>query len=142
DGDQRTATVIAVGEDVPPHPRVLAEADRAERTLNEHLDEVIADLRRPLDASGVAALLRRRAGADVGIVASANALDYVLPPGPLRRRDLYESCHMSSNPATAELTGAQLRELVRRGRGPEWEAVRPGVFRGRERGRLHVVPEV
>jgi 2',3'-cyclic-nucleotide 2'-phosphodiesterase (5'-nucleotidase family) len=141
DGDRLEATVIPVGEDVPPHPRVLAEADRAERMLDEHLDEVIADLREPLDAAGVAELLRRRAGADVGLVASANALDYVLPPGPLRRRDLYESCHMSSNPASVELTGAQLRELVERGRRPEWEAVRPRVFRGRARGRLHVVPE-
>jgi 2',3'-cyclic-nucleotide 2'-phosphodiesterase (5'-nucleotidase family) len=141
DGAERSASVIPVGRDVAPHPRVLAEADRAERRLDEHLDEVVADLRRPLDAAAVAELLRRRAGADVGIVASANALDYVLPPGPLRRRDLYESCHMSSNPASAELTGAQLSALVERARSPEWEAARPGVFRGRARGRLHVVPD-
>jgi 2',3'-cyclic-nucleotide 2'-phosphodiesterase (5'-nucleotidase family) len=141
DGDERSATVLPVGDDVPPHPRVLAEADRAERMLDEHLDETIADLRRPLDASAVAELLRRRAHADVGLITAANALDYVLPPGPLRRRDLYESCHMSSNPASVELTGSRLRELVDRGRRPEWEAVQPRVFRGRARGRLHVVPD-
>jgi 2',3'-cyclic-nucleotide 2'-phosphodiesterase (5'-nucleotidase family) len=138
DGAALRASVIEVGDDVPPHPRVLAEAARAEQELDASLDQVLASLDEPLDAQWVARMLRRRFGADVGLVVEAIALERPLPPGPLRRRELWESCHTTANPGVAELTGAQLAELIGRGRDPTFETATPRPLRGRANGRLHV----
>jgi len=138
DGPDLRASVIEVGADVPPHPDVLAAAARAEQELDASLDEVLAELDQPLDAQWIARTLRRRAGADVGLMIEAVALDRPLPAGPLRRRELWESCHTTANPGVAELTGAQLAELLRRGRDPAFETATPRPLRGRANGRLHV----
>jgi 2',3'-cyclic-nucleotide 2'-phosphodiesterase (5'-nucleotidase family) len=138
DGGDLRASVIEVGRDVPPHLRVLAEGARAEQELDASLDEVVAVLDEPLDAQWVASMLRRRFGADVGLVVEAIAFERPLPPGPLRRGDLWESCHTTANPGVAELTGAQLAELIARGRDPAFETATPRPLRGRANGRLHV----
>jgi 2',3'-cyclic-nucleotide 2'-phosphodiesterase (5'-nucleotidase family) len=137
DGEIRAA-VIEVGEDVPQHPAVLAAAVSAEAELDASLDEVLADLAEPLDAQWVAEMLRERMHAEVGLATSAVVLDQALPPGPLRRRDLWEVCHSTANPAVVELTGAQLAHMIERGNDAQFQQTTDNPLRGKPRGPLHV----
>ena len=137
DGAERSATLIPIADDVPSHPRVVAEAERAERELDGAMDETIAVLAEPLDGGWIAEMLRRRLQADVGLAVAGALLDRPLPPGPLRRRELWEVCHSAANPGVTELTGAQLSQMLQRGSAPEFEAATPRPLRGRPRGRLH-----
>ena len=133
-------SLIEVTDDVPQHPRVLAAVSEAESELDASLDQVIAELDAPLDAQWIAEMLRARMGAQIGLVTSANALDRPLPPGPLRRRDLWEACHSTANPGVVELTGAQLAQILQRGADPEFQKTTSGPLRGRPRGALCVSP--
>jgi 2',3'-cyclic-nucleotide 2'-phosphodiesterase (5'-nucleotidase family) len=133
------ASVLAVSDETPPHPAVLAEVERAEADLEASLDEVVVELHAPLDARWVAEMLRERMGAQIGLVTPANVLDRSLPPGRLRRRDLWEACHSTANPGVVELTGHQLLHLLARGRDPEFERSTSRILRGRPRGPLEVV---
>ena len=132
------ASLIEVTEDVPQHPRVLAAIAEAECDLDASLDEVIGELEEPLDAQWIAEILRTRMEAEVGLATSAVVLDRPLPPGPLRRRDLWEACHSTANPGVVELTGAQLAQMLERGRDPEFQQTTTRALRGRPRGPLHV----
>ncbi len=138
DGGELSASVLPVPDETPPHRRVLAAAEQAERDLDASLDEVIAELDRPLDAQWIAEILRERMGADVGLVNSGQALDRDLPPGPLRRRDLWEACHSTANPGAVELTGARLRQMIERAADPEFQRSTTNALRGKPRGPLHV----
>lgn len=139
DGESIRASVLPVTEDVPMHPAVLAEAKRAEADLDASLDEVLTVLERPLDARWIAEMLLERMGAEVGLVTSGAVLDRALPAGPLRRGELWDACHSTANPGIAELTGAQLQQLVARGRDPEFQGSTSRALRGRPRGPLEVV---
>jgi 2',3'-cyclic-nucleotide 2'-phosphodiesterase (5'-nucleotidase family) len=139
DGLEMTATLIPVTDDVVPHPRVLDAAASAEAELEAHLDEVIGSVGAPLDAHWVAEMLRRRFDADVGVVIAGVALERPLPPGPVRRGDLWDVCHTGANPGVAAIRGDVLLELVRRGATREFQEGRPRPLRGRARGPLHVV---
>jgi 2',3'-cyclic-nucleotide 2'-phosphodiesterase (5'-nucleotidase family) len=138
DGDEITASVISVTDDVALHPRVVAAMHDAERELDESLDELIAELDEPLDGQWVAEMLRQRMDADVGLATSAVVLDRALPAGPLRRGDLWEACHSTANPAVVELSGERLRELIRRGNDPDFQRTTSRSLRGKPRGPLHV----
>jgi 2',3'-cyclic-nucleotide 2'-phosphodiesterase (5'-nucleotidase family) len=137
--DGMSASVLRVTEDVPPHPRVAAAAEEAERALEAHLDEVIADLERPLDALFVADVYRQRLNADVGLAVEFATIDAPLPPGPLRRGDLWAVCHSSGNPGVVEMSGAQLLELLERAADPAFQRAAPRSLRGRPQGRLFSV---
>jgi 2',3'-cyclic-nucleotide 2'-phosphodiesterase (5'-nucleotidase family) len=137
DGEIR-ASLIEVGEDVPQHPAVLAEVAAAEADLDESLDEVLAELDGPLDGQWVAEMLRERMDAEVGLATSAVVLDAPLPPGPLRRRELWEVCHSTANPAVVELTGAQLVHMIERGNDAQFQQTTDNPLRGKPRGPLHV----
>jgi 2',3'-cyclic-nucleotide 2'-phosphodiesterase (5'-nucleotidase family) len=139
DGEVR-ASLIEVTDDVPQHPRVLAAIAEAERDLDASLDAVIAELDAPLDAQWIAEMLRSRMGAEVGLVTSGNVLDRPLPAGPLRRRELWEACHSTANPAVVELSGAQLAHILQRGRDPAFQRTTSGPLRGQPRGPLCVSP--
>ena len=76
--------------------------------------------------------------AEIGLVNAGQALARDLPPGPLRRRDLWEACHSTANPGVAELTGAQLRQMIERAADPEFQRSTTGPLRGKPRGPLHV----
>jgi 2',3'-cyclic-nucleotide 2'-phosphodiesterase (5'-nucleotidase family) len=141
DGELRVS-MIEVGEDLPEHPMVLAAIAAAEADLDASLDEVIADLEQPLDAQWIAEMLRERMGAEVGIATSAVVLDEPLPPGPLRRRDLWEVCHSTANPAVVELTGAQLSHMIERGNDAQFRQTTDNPLRGKPRGPLHVAGDV
>src|SRR5579862_4136488 len=138
DGDEMTASVIPVTEDISPHPRVLEAVAAAEADLDASLDEVVAELDEPLDAQWVAELLRERMGAEIALATSAVVLDYPLPAGPLRRGDLWEACHSTANPAVTELSGARLAHILARGNDPEFRTTTAGPLRGKPRGQLHV----
>ena len=150
DGEQLSVTRIAVlpvGETAPPSARVLSEIAAIEREVEQFLDEVIGELAEPLDYAsdrecGVAQLmadvLRRRMDADVGVAVAGQAFTGPLPAGPLRRITLWDVCPSTANPGAATLTGAQLAEMVRRGRDAQRAAERPHMLRGQARGLLHV----
>jgi 2',3'-cyclic-nucleotide 2'-phosphodiesterase (5'-nucleotidase family) len=138
DDGEMTASVIPVTEDIPPHPRVLAEVAAAEADLDASLDEIVADLDEPLDAQWVAEMLRERMDAEIALATAQVMLDHPLPAGPLRRGDLWEACHSTANPAVTELTGAQLAVMLDKGNDPEFQQTTSGPLRGRPRGPLHV----
>lgn len=137
DGEIR-ASVIRVGEDVPPHPQVLEAVAAAETNLDASLDEIIAELHEPLDAQWIAGMLRKRMGAEIGLATSAVVLDHALPAGPLRRRALWEACHSTANPALTKLSGAHLAHMLEKGNDPDFQQETDGPLRGKPRGRLHV----
>jgi 2',3'-cyclic-nucleotide 2'-phosphodiesterase (5'-nucleotidase family) len=136
------ASVLAVADDVRPHDAVLAEIERAERDADALLDEVIGELPAALDQAGAAAwfadILRERMRADVAVVTEGQAFDGGLPGGPLRRRDLWDVCHSSANPAVTQMTGEQLTQLLALGRDPDFARTTPRPLRGRPRGMLQV----
>jgi 2',3'-cyclic-nucleotide 2'-phosphodiesterase (5'-nucleotidase family) len=137
--DGMSASVLPVGEEVPPHTAVVATAEQAERELEAHLDELIAALDRPLDAAFVAEVFRQRFDADVGLAVEFATLDEPIPPGPLRRGDLWAVCHSSGNPGVVEMSGAHLTQLLERGATPEFQNGAPNALRGRPQGRLFAV---
>jgi 5'-nucleotidase len=134
--DGLSASVLPVPEDVALHAGVLAAAEEAERELEAHLDEMIAELERPLDAGFVAEVYRRRMSADVGLAIEFATLDAALPPGPLRRGDLWEVCHSAGNPGVVEVSGTQLLAMLERGADPTFQSETPRPLRGRPQGRL------
>jgi 2',3'-cyclic-nucleotide 2'-phosphodiesterase (5'-nucleotidase family) len=138
DGGEIRVSTLEVGEDVPQHPAVLAAVEAAEADLDASLDEVLAHLDAPLDAQWVAEMLRERMDADVGLATSAVVLDSPLPEGPLRRRELWEVCHSTANPAVVELTGAQLAHMIERGNDAQFQQTTDNPLRGKPRGPLHV----
>jgi len=137
-GDEMRASVIPVTEDIAPDPAVLAAVEVAERELEAGLDQVVAELDRPLDAGLIAEILRLRMRADVGLATSGAAIDRPLPAGRLRRRELWEACHSTGNPGVVAMTGAQLRRVVERGSDAAFQRTTARPLRGRPRGPLHV----
>ena len=138
DGGEMRASVVPIGDEIPPDPGVLGVAEREERKLEGSLNEIVADLDEPLDALRIAEILRRRMGADVGLQTSGAAIDRPLPAGPLRRADLWEACHSTGNPGVVSMTGLQLLHVIERGADPEFQQTTAGPLRGRPRGPLHV----
>ena len=138
DGEEMTASVIPVTADISPHPRVLEAIAAAEADLDASLDEIVAELDAPLDPQWVAEMLRERMGGEIALATSQVMLDYPLPAGPLRRRDLWEACHSTANPAVTELTGAQLACMIAKGNDLSFQQTTSGPLRGRPRGPLHV----
>jgi 2',3'-cyclic-nucleotide 2'-phosphodiesterase (5'-nucleotidase family) len=137
DGDSRVASVEAVPADAERFPGVPAEAERIETEVAAMLAEELGHLDGPLDAGWIAAMLRRRLGADVGLFAEGLTLD-VLPPGIVTRGALWEASETAANPGVATMTGAQLADLIARGNAPEFVAGTPRPLRGRQRGRVQV----
>jgi 2',3'-cyclic-nucleotide 2'-phosphodiesterase (5'-nucleotidase family) len=134
-----SANVAPVPVEVPPHAGVLRAAEEAERELEAHLAEVIAELDRPLDAGYVAEVYRERMDADVGLAVEVATIDAPLPPGPVRRGDLWAVCHSSGNPGVVDVTGRQLLDMLERGADPAFQRASPRALRGRSQGRLFAV---
>ena len=150
DGEQLAvvrASVIAVTEDVPPSPAVLAEAAVVEAECEHYLAEIIGELAEPLDFAAdrecgvgnlMADMLRLRMGGEVAVVAAGHAFTGPLPAGPLTRGILWDVCNTTANPALVEMSGAQLVALVTKGLDLAFAADRPHTLRGHPRGLLHV----
>ena len=142
DDGRLAARLLPVGDDVPEHPSVAAACAAIEEEVQVVLDEVIGHLPEPLDPDGAAAWLaevvRRRMGADVGLVTAGLAFTGDLPGGPLRRGALWDVCSSPANPGVTRMSGAQLRAMIARGRDADFEASTAHALRGRPRGRLHV----
>ena len=137
----------AVAEDAPADPAVLDALAAAERDLELWLDEPVGDLPVALghEALGVSdaarlvceALLAHRP-ADFALLIAAHCEDG-LPAGRVRRRDVWAATSSPGNPATATLTGAQVRWMLTVGLSDEYAARTPRTFRGRALGRLQMV---
>ena len=131
----------------PQHPAVDEEVAAIEAELEAHLAEVVGELLGPLElrddaecsaANFMADVVRERMQAEVGVMTSGAAFDDGLPAGPLTRGALYEACSSPGNPGAANLTGAQLVQLVARGLDPELAQDSPRSFRGAKRGLMHL----
>ena len=131
----------------PQHPAVDDEVAAIEAELEAHLAEVVGELLGPLElrddaecsaANFMADVVRERMQAEVGVMTSGAAFDDGLPAGPLTRGALYEACSSPGNPGAANLTGAQLVQLVARGLDPELAQDSPRSFRGAKRGLMHL----
>lgn len=134
-----SVSVIEVTDDIPRHPRVLQAVADAEADLDASLDEVIAELEAPLDAQWITEMLHERMDAEIALGTSRVLIDAPLPAGPLRRGALWELCHSTANPAIAELTGAQLAQMLERGTDAEFQQSTTQALRGVPRGPLHTV---
>lgn len=131
----------------PADPTVLAELAACERDLEDWLAEQVGHLDRaaPHDLFGVsdvarlaaAALLSDRPG-DLAVLIAAHFQDG-LPGGTVTRGHVWASTSSPGNPATATLTGAELRGMLEIGRSEEYAARAPRTFRGRPFGALQVL---
>lgn len=142
DGEGARASVLEVGEEVPPHPDVLAAVEAVEPEVEAKLAEVVGELPGPLDreagARWLAELLRVRTGADVAVVAPGQAFTAGLPGGALTRDALWSACDSTANPGTVTMRGDQLAAVLARGRDPEFALTTALPLRGRPRGILQV----
>jgi 2',3'-cyclic-nucleotide 2'-phosphodiesterase (5'-nucleotidase family) len=137
DGDSIVATVEPIPDDTEHDPAIAAEAALVEREVESSLAEELGSIDGPLDARFIAEVLRARMDADVGLFTEGMTLS-VVPPGVVTRGALYEASESGANPEVTTMTGAQLLDLIARGRDPEFEAETPRALRGRPRGRLEV----
>jgi 2',3'-cyclic-nucleotide 2'-phosphodiesterase (5'-nucleotidase family) len=140
-------TLETVAEDAPADPAVLEALAAAERDLEQWLDEPVGHL--PVahahDAAGesdaarlVCEALLAHQPADFSLLIAAHC-ERGLPAGTVRRRDVWATTSSPGNPATATLTGAQVRWMVTVGLSEEYAARTPRTFRGRALGRLQMV---
>lgn len=139
--------VEAVAEDTERHPAIDAEIATIEAELETWLAEPVGELTGDLDVSAdrecagvafVADVLRERMAAEIGVVVPATALVSALPAGILTRGALYEACPSPGVSSVADLTGAQLHELVARGLERALAAEAPRSLRGARRGLMHL----
>jgi len=82
------------------------------------------------------ALLWKHPG-DVAVLMAAHCADG-LPAGVVRRGDVWAATSSPANPATATLSGADLRSMITSGRTREHARATRRSFRGRPYGLLHV----
>jgi 2',3'-cyclic-nucleotide 2'-phosphodiesterase (5'-nucleotidase family) len=126
---------------------VLEALAAAERDHEQWLDEPVGHL--PVahahDAAGesdaarlVCEALLAHQPADFSLLIAAHC-ERGLPAGTVRRRDVWATTSSPGNPATATLTGAQVRWMVTVGLSEEYAARTPRTFRGRALGRLQMV---
>ena len=135
DGDRSTALVEPVTSE--PDQGVLEETAVIEAEIEETLSEELGVVDEPIDAQWIAAMLRRRMNAEVGVFTDGLALR-TIPPGTVDRRALWEASETGANPGVTEMTGAQLAQLVARGSDPELATETPRPLRGRPRGFLRI----
>ncbi len=137
DGATLSATVDSVPDDTEPWPGVAAATAAIEAEVQVLLAEVLGRVDEPLDAAWIAAMLRRRMNADVGLFTEGMCLGD-LPPGIVTRGALWEASESAANPGVAAILGARLADMIARGNDPVFAAETPRPLRGRARGRLAV----
>lgn len=135
DGDELTADVLRIAEDVQLHPGVEEEARLIESEVEALLAVTIGRTDVPLDARWIAGMLRERMSADAGIFSEGLTLGE-LPAGPVTRGALWTVSETAANPGVTRMSGAQLLALLRRGNDPQFMSATPRTLRGRSRGRL------
>ena len=135
-----------VPEDAPCDPAVLEELAACERDLETWLAEPVgrldaaAPLSEPENPAALLVLeaLLDRAPADIGVLISLHVQDG-LPAGPVTRGHVWEATSSPGNLATATLTGAEVRQMLTRGRSEEFRVHTSRVSRGRPFGALQVI---
>ena len=137
DGGTITASVEAIPDDIEPWPGIAEEEARIELETAAALAEEIGVLQEPLDAQGIAEILRLRMEAEIGLFLEGQTLA-VVPAGPVRRGTLWDASESAANPGVTRMTGSQLADLLERAADEEFMAATPRPLRGRRRGRLMV----
>ena len=137
----------AVSGEAPADQLVIEALASAERDLAAWLAEPVAMLPEAISWSEcgdspvarlvAAALLDAQPG-EVGLLIAAQC-SAGLPAGRVTRGDVWAATSSPANPATATLTGAQLRSVLIQGLSAEYSATVPRTFRGRPYGRLHMI---
>ena len=127
-------------------PAVLAELAACEHDLEVWLDEQVGHLpeaagHQPHGVSHVArlaasALLADRP-ADLAVLIAGH-FTAGLPAGPVTRADVWAATSSPGNPATATLSGAEVREMLARGLSDDYARTVPRTFRGRPYGVLQL----
>lgn len=139
--------VEAVTELTPMHPAVVVELKAAEQELEEFLGQIVGVLPEELDlaydrdcraVAFMAEVVRERMAADVGLATAGSSFVRPLAAGPLARGALWDACPSTANPGVTSMTGAQLQDLLRRGREPEFARETPHSLRGAARGLIHL----
>jgi 2',3'-cyclic-nucleotide 2'-phosphodiesterase (5'-nucleotidase family) len=136
----------AVGPDAPQDPAVLAEWAACERDLEEWLAEPVGELDAPAPvgepdspaARLVLEALLHHAPADLGVLISVHVTEG-LPAGEVTRRHVWEATSSPGNLTVATLTGAEVRQMLARGRSEAFRSHTSRVSRGRPFGALQVI---
>ena len=139
-------TLEPVADDAPADPAVTDALAAAEADLEAWLDEPVGHLPEPAghaaDHSPVAQLVCRallhHSPGDLAVLIAAHC-EAGLPAGTVRRRDVWSATSSPGNPATATLTGAEVRAMLTVGLSEEYAGRMPRTFRGRPLGRLQMV---
>ena len=139
-------SVEEVPVDAAGDPAVLDELTACERDLEDWLSEPVGRLAEPApvaEPENPAALLLLEAlldhaPADLGVLISVHVQDG-LPAGPVTRGHVWEATSSPGNLATATLTGAEVRQMITRGRSEDFRAHTSRVSRGRPFGALQVI---
>jgi 2',3'-cyclic-nucleotide 2'-phosphodiesterase (5'-nucleotidase family) len=135
-----------VDDDWPQDQHVLDALAACERDLQAWLDEPVTVLAEPvpwqeLYDSAMARLIARALLAahpgDLGMVIAGHCTAG-LPSGAVTRGDLWAATASPGNAATATITGARLRVMVRKGTSESYATTVPRTFRGRPYGALHL----
>lgn len=136
----------AVGPDAPQDPAVLAEWAACERDLEEWLAEPVGELDAPApvgepDSPAARLMLEallHHAPADLGVLISVHVTEG-LPAGEVTRRHVWEATSSPGNLTVATLTGAEVRQMLSRGRSETFRSHTSRVSRGRPFGALQVI---
>ena len=135
-----------VGPDAPQDPAVLAEWAACERDLEAWLAEPVGELAEPAPvgepespaARLVLEALLHHAPADLGVLISVHVTEG-LPAGEVTRRHVWEATSSPGNLTVATLSGAEVRQMLSRGRSEEFRLHTSRVSRGRPFGSLQVI---
>ena len=140
-------TLERVGAETSPDPAVLDALVAAEQDVEAWLDEPVGHLDEPADhdaadvsaaAQLVCRALLEHSPGDFALLIAAHCEDG-LPAGLVRRRHVWAATSSPGNPATATLTGAQVRSMLATGLSDAYATHTPRTFRGRPSGRLQMV---
>ncbi|MEV0839094.1 5'-nucleotidase C-terminal domain-containing protein [Actinocatenispora sera] len=140
-------TTEPVPADAPRDPTVLAELAACERDLAGWLADPVGTLPggAELTAGTGSAMVLLLAEAVRAVFPVEVAVVYPvhcaagIAAGAVARGDVWRATSSPANAAVATLTGAQLREMLRRGATAEQAGRQPRAFRGRALGYLHAV---
>ncbi len=113
--------MIPITSDIPEDPDLKALVDQYRQTLKDKpLDQVLATLSAPIPSKAdcilgqlVSDSLKEASGADLALIPTGT-LSSTLPSGPFTRQDLYNLYSEEDTVYTVEVSGALIREAVKR----------------------------
>lgn len=142
----RTATVLAVPEDEPPDPTVLAALAAGEEEVAGLLAQPVGELSQALELDHLAECslgnfaadaLREHMGAEAAILCSGN-LRAGLPSGRITQRQINAASISTANPFLTQVSGAQILAALERSLDPAMTTPQAHGLRGVPWGVLQI----